>query len=383
MNNFKDLCPGCEVCKDVCPFLAEYGTPDRILRDRPEVAYHCTSCRRCDGVCPEGLSPSAAFFEVKRRMVRQDAIAPTVRKALDGARRFAKAGHEFPFSHYQNADTVFWPGCNLAANRPGLVRRVRNILSSRLHKRVGLALDCCFDPVYGLGDTETAFAALREIGKCLRDHGIRQVITGCLNCHKLMSEHLVNIHVLFILEVLPAEIFEKHNMDSIYLHHPCPSSRWEAIRHKAREAVESPGRDLQTDPIPDLPVSDASAALCCGNGGGLGALQTNLADRFLDSITGEAAGRMIVTYCTGCQNRFLKQGARAVHLLEWLPGVKPRRRIPSPPAQWVNRFALALAARRQTGIFMARIIILQPFLRRFGKNNTEAIHENIRPEERK
>lgn len=341
MNEFSDRCPGCGACKDICPFLSEYGTPDRILRKRPEVSFYCTSCRRCDGVCPQGLSPSAAFFEVKRRLVRQDAISTPVRKTLDGARRFAKAGHGFPFSYYHGADTVFWPGCGLAANRPGLVLRVRNILSRRLHKRVGLVLDCCFDPVYGLGDTEAAFAALREISKRLRDHDVRQVITGCLNCHKLLSEHIEDIQVVFILEVLPAEIFEKQQMKSIYLHHPCTSSRWGAIRDKAKGAVDHIYPSLGTD-FKSIPISEASAAHCCGNGGGLSVLSPGLADRFLDRITGEAENKTIVTYCTGCQNRFLKQGAEAVHLLECLPGVKPRRTIPSPPRQWVNRFTLAM-----------------------------------------
>ena len=345
MNDFPDLCPGCGACKDVCPFLAEYGSPDRILRERPEASFYCTSCRRCDGVCPPGLSPSAAFFEAKRRLVRQDAIPPPVRKTLDGARRFAKTGHGFPFSFYGNADTVFWPGCGLTANRPGLVRRVRKILGRRLQRQVGLVLDCCYDPVYGLGDTETAFAALKEIGKRLRDHGVRQVITGCLNCHKLLSEHIEDIQVVFILEVLPPEVFEKQQMESVYLYHPCPSSRWKEIRNKAKEVVESLGTDFQFATIPDLPVSEATAGLCCGNGGGLSALHPGLADRFLDRITGEAAGRTMVTYCTGCQNRFLKQRAEAVHLLECLPGVKPRRTIPSPPRQWVNRFVLAMVER--------------------------------------
>jgi uncharacterized membrane protein YdjX (TVP38/TMEM64 family)/Fe-S oxidoreductase len=361
--DFSDLCPACGTCKNICPFLAEYGAPDRILRECPEVSFYCASCRRCDTVCPQGLSPSAAFFEVKRRMVRQDAISPAVRKALDGARRFAKTGHGFPFFYCQSADTVFWPGCGLAANRPGLVRRVRNILSSRLHKRIGLVLDCCYDPVYGLGDTETAFTALLEIGKRLQDHGVRQVITGCLNCHTLLSEHLEGIQVVFILEVLPPEIFEKQQIESVYLHHPCPSSRWEAIRNRAREIVESPGTDftergtdLKSVP-PDLPVSEASAAQCCGNGGGLSALRPDLAARFLDRITGEAAGRTIVTYCAGCQNRFLQRGAEAVHLLECLPEVRPRRTILSPLAQWANRFYLALEARVQTGKFLAGIII--------------------------
>jgi len=349
VNDFVDLCPDCGACKDVCPFLVEYGTPDRILREHPEASFYCTSCRRCDAVCPKGLSPSAAFFEAKRRMVWQDAIPSPVRKILDGARRFAKAGHGFPFSFYGNADTVFWPGCGLTANRPGLVRRVRKILGRRLQRQVGLVLDCCYDPVYGLGDTEMAFAALEEIGKRLRDHGVRQVITGCLNCHKLLSEYIEDIQVVFILEVLPPEVFEKQQMESVYLHHPCPSSSWEEIRNKAKEVVlrlyPSMGTDLKSVPIPDVPVSEAFAAHCCGAGGGLSALHPGLADRFLDRITGEASGRTMVTYCTGCQNRFLKRGAEAVHLLECLPGVKPRRTIPSPPRQWVNRFALAIVER--------------------------------------
>ena len=344
MNEFSDRCPGCGVCKDVCPFLAEYGTPDRILRERPEVSFYCTSCRRCDGVCPQGLSPSAAFFEVKRRLVRQDAISSPVRETLDGARRFAKTGHGFPFSYYQSVDTVFWPGCGLAANRPGLVRRVRNILSRRLQRPVGLVLDCCYDPVYGLGDTETAFAALREIGKRLRDHGVSQVITGCLNCHKLLSEHLEDIQVVFILEVLPPEIFEKQQMESIYLHHPCLSSRWEAIRNKATGLVGHIRPSLGTD-LKSVPISETSSAHCCGVGGGLSALYPDLADRFLDRITCEGENRMMVTYCIGCQNRLLKRGVEAVHLLECLPGVKPRRKIPSPFRQWTGRFTLAMVER--------------------------------------
>jgi Fe-S oxidoreductase len=229
-----------------------------------------------------------------------------------------------------------------------------------LHKRVGLVLDCCFDPVYGLGDTETAFAALRRIGNRLQNRGIRQVITGCLNCHKLLSEHLDEVQVVFILEVLPPEVFEKQPMESVYLHHPCPSSRWETIRNKAMGVVESLEISVQSDAIPDLPGSEASAALCCGDGGGLHSLDPNLADRFLEQIMEEAAGRTMVTYCTGCQNRFLKQGAEAVHLLECLTGVKPRRAIPSPFAQWVNRFCLALAVRVQTGKSPASSSISNP-----------------------
>jgi hypothetical protein len=249
-------------------------------------------------------------------------------------------------------------------------------LSRRLHKRVGLVLDCCFDPVYGLGDTETAFAALREISKRLRDQGIRQVITGCLNCHKLLSEHLEDFQIVFILEVLPPEIFEKQNMDSVYLHHPCPSSRWEAIRNKAKGLVghihPSLGADCQPGPIPDLPVSEANAGFCCGNGGGLNAFHPDLADRFLDRIMEEAENKTIVTYCTGCQNRFLQRGAETVHLLECVPGVKPRRKILSPFRQWTSRFALAM---------VERLNYLHCF-RNIGKDYVAAGNDQQSPEEK-
>lgn len=356
MSHFENHCPGCGACREACPFLAEYGLPDRILRESPELSFCCTSCRRCDEVCPHGLSPSAAFLEEKRHLVRLNRIPPPVSRTLKEARRFARAGHGFPFSFYPATDTVFWPGCGLAANRPGLVRRIRGILGRRLHRRVGLALDCCFDPVYGLGDAETSLAALREIGERLRDRGIRQVITGCLNCHKLFSEQLAGIDVVFILEVLPQEVFEKQPLQSVYLHHPCPSTRWRGIRDRAaaltRPAHPLPGEKDGSAPLPeeslptpDLSDSGAAAGLCCGNGGGLSSIDSALADRFLDRIGKAAAGKMIVTYCTGCQNRLIERGIEAIHLLERLPGVAPRRKIPSAFRQWGGRFMLAMAER--------------------------------------
>ena len=352
MTGFLERCSGCVACADVCPFLTEFGTPVRILLDRPEAAFYCTSCGRCDAVCPLALSPAAAFFEAKQRLVQQQQVPPPVRKMLDGARGVAKAGHRFPFSFYGAADTVFWPGCGMAANRPGLVRKVRKILSRHLQKRIDLVLDCCYDPVFGYGDTKTTFTALREINKRLLDGGVRQVITGCLNCHKLLSQHLEGIQVVFILEAMSGFIRtdfklapdpNTKQLGSAYLHHPCPSSRWEGIRNAARDMVEL---------MPGAPCKEASGPLCCGSGGGLSSLSQEMADRFLDRIIQEGSDRTVITYCVGCQNRFLEQGVEAVHLLEYLTGATPRRTVPSLLRQWVNRLALATTERLKTERFL-------------------------------
>jgi len=371
VDDFKENCSGCGACATACPLLAEYGTPDLILAERPEVSFYCTSCGHCDTVCPLGLSPAAAFFAAKERLIQQQQIPAPVRKALDGARGFAKAGHGFPFSFYGSKDTVFWPGCGLAANRPGLVQQIKNILSRYLKVKVGLVLDCCYDPPYGLGDTETALAALQEINKRLRDGGVTKVITGCLNCYKLLSQHLEGIQVVFILEILPPGLFEKHFSGPTYLHHPCPSSRWEGIRgaagslfNRLHETTASTatasvkGMDFKSAPLPTaVPLAEDSEARCCGVGGGLCSSSPELADRFLDRIVAEGRGRTMVTYCVGCQNRFLKRGVKAVHLLECLPGVMPRRKVFSPLWQWANRLALAMLERLKAGIFLPVLII--------------------------
>jgi len=224
------------------------------------------------------------------------------------------------------------------------------MLSSCLGQKVGLVLDCCYDPVFTLGDTDTTFTALAGINTRLRDGGVQKVITGCLNCYKLLSEHLRGVEVAFILEVMPPEIFPEQEQNQIYLHHPCPAARWEGIREAARKIV---GRIHQSD-IPPAGTQAAgssvteSASSCCGVGGGLVAVSPELADRFLTRIVAQSAGRTIVTYCSGCQNRFLQQGVKAVHLLEYLIGAPPGRRVLSPFRQWTNRLILAMEARLQS-----------------------------------
>ncbi len=353
MSDFSKDCSDCGACVDACPFLKEFGTPLKIVRKKPEAVFYCTSCRRCDGMCPSNLSPAKFFFETKENLMREHQIPAPVNKALNGATAFAKTGHGFPFSFYAKTETVFWPGCGLTANRPGLIRQVRKILGEHLKQQVGLVLDCCYDPVYGLGDTQTTFAALNEINKHLHDSGVKKVITGCLNCHKLLSEHLRDMEVIFILEVLPTEVFRKQNAEEIYLHHPCPSSRWENIPAAARKVAGHmyPAAQINHE-------MEKSEPLCCGLGGGLNSVSSEMADRFLDHIVRKAKNKTVVTYCAGCQNRFLQRGIKAVHLLECLPKEEPRQTVPSPVRQWINRFVLATSARLMTPKFILILMIV-------------------------
>lgn len=352
MPDFSKDCTACGACVDVCPFLKEEGTPLKIAEAKSESVFRCTACRRCERVCPLNLSPAEYFFETKEKMIRKNHLPAPVHKALSGAIAFAKTGHGFPFSFYAGEETVFWPGCGLAANRPGLVRKARRVLSRHLQREVGLILDCCYDPVYGLGDTQTVSGALREINKRLHDSGVKQVITGCLNCHKLLAEYLHDIEVVFVLEVLPAEVFPKQSIDGIYLHHPCPASRWKRIPDAARGVISHMASSTTS-----MNEIEKSEPLCCGLGAGLNSIDPEMADHFLDEIVRKAKDKTVVTYCAGCQNRFLRRGMKAVHLLEYLTKDSPRQTVPSPVKQCLNRLVLATSARFMTPKFFIMLII--------------------------
>lgn len=352
-------CTGCGECLEICPFLAQLGTPDKILRNLPEAVFLCTSCLRCATVCPLHLSPAAAFREAKEQLIRQNQISPPLCKAVEKARMFAETGHKFPFSFHEYAGTVFWPGCGLPANSPNLIDKIRNILSSHLHEKVGLILDCCFDPVFELGDLRTTLTALQEINRRLHDGNVKRVITGCLNCHKLLSHYLRDIEVIFVLEALPPEYFKYRGEGPVYLHHPCPSSQWAEIRNAAERLVNhihEPDHSLSSaDKFNGI---KAPAPMCCGAGGGLSSLSPELAGRFVERIIEEGKGRTIITYCTGCRNRFLQRDVPAIHLLECLAKTPPHKKVPSPLRQWINRLIPATKARFRKFKFLLLLVIM-------------------------
>jgi Fe-S oxidoreductase len=282
-----------------------------------------------------GLSPAEAIFQTKFDLIQAGTIPGTVRQALNAARGFADTGHRFPFAYYSTTETVFWPGCGLAGSYPAIVRKIPEILSEHLGIEVGVVLDCCYDPVYQFGDVSTASTAIESIRENLKRHNISRVIIGCPNCQKIFSLFLKDITVEHIMEVIPQDAFTPALEKQIYLHHPCQPFQTGHIRQQTRELIDRQGRV----------VFNSLEPLCCGYGGGLSTISPALAGQFIDRIMHASGDRPIVTYCTGCKNRFIKRGKNSFHILEFLRGIRPLQK-PVPSFQrWINRFVLVLAFR--------------------------------------
>jgi Fe-S oxidoreductase len=195
VKGFLDSCNSCGKCKKVCPFLNDNGTPDDIISNHPQDVFLCTNCGNCTLVCPEGISPSDALFDTKYGFIHDGNIPESIKKSLESAHSFAMRGHRFPFYHYPFTDTVFWPGCGLSGISPEIVKKTTQILGKHLNKKVGVVLDCCFDPLYQMGDIDSVEKATKRIQERLKKHKVTHVITGCTNCTKVLSYYLSEIKV--------------------------------------------------------------------------------------------------------------------------------------------------------------------------------------------
>jgi len=327
VTSFVESCTHCGSCRSVCPFLEQYGDPAEIIGRADDTVFLCTNCGACTQVCPSALNPADALYATKSMRLKSAVLSASVQRAHRSALAFAQRGHSLPFCAWKPARTVFWPGCGLAGTNPTLVGVVVRHLAKHLHEQVGIVLDCCFDPLWQLGDVEAVDDAISCIQNRLRRSGVKTIITGCINCTKVLEPRLPTLSVRHVLTVLPASLFRDTPSGAAF-HHPCPSIRIGGLREHALA-------------IAVRPADGAEAPQCCGCGGGLRGLEPELAGRFAGKIA-KQAGSAVVTYCMGCKNTFIKEGRSSTHLLELLEGASAVTTPVPGMKKWINRLILRL-----------------------------------------
>ena len=332
ISDFLKSCSSCTQCGTVCPFLEIYGSPEDIIADRPHLVFLCTNCTGCDKRCPLDLSPSAAIFETKQLLIAEGRIPAKALKALKGAEAFAHRGHNPPFVRYDSTQTAFWPGCSLAGTSPETVKGTQALLASVLDEDVGLVLDCCFDPLYQMGDTAPVQEACDRIRERLANAGIKHLIVGCVNCRKVFERHMAGVEVRHVVEVLPEDILKTVPDEDLYLHHPCPVYHVDGIAEKTSAIL---GHAIKGD------VDEQLIPACCGYGGSINNQDPGLAVKFTERVTMAAYGASVVTSCMGCKNMFLGKGTNTYHILELITGVKPKDKPVGSARKWGNRLVLA------------------------------------------
>lgn len=341
LSNHSDLCTECGVCVRECSFLKRYGHPKHIAETYTEaasnIAFECSLCSLCTAVCPEKLDPSSLFLEMRREGTQRGETDLSPYKALLA---YESRGTSPLFTWYaipEGCDTVFFPGCALSGMRPKTVIDFFDKLR-KANPAVGIVLDCCMKPSHDLGREDYFHAMFGEMRDFLLQSGVRTVIVACPNCYQVFSQYGGSIKVTTAYEQLASlEDMPRVSSGAVTIHDPCVTRFSESIHKAARQAVADAGLAVE-----EMPHS-RHQTLCCGEGAGVGFVNSGLADEWTQRCTGEAAGRRIITYCAGCSNTLGKHGEVA-HLLDVCMNptavAEGKVRAAKPPFTYLNRLAL-------------------------------------------
>ncbi|MBI5062305.1 MAG: (Fe-S)-binding protein, partial [Desulfatitalea sp.] len=312
-------CTQCGACQTHCAFLQKHGLPKTIADthdfSKPgdqAMAHECSLCHLCAAVCPEKLAPGELFQAVRRAAV---AAGHTDLSRYGAILGYEKRGTSRLFSYYAlpaGCDTIFFPGCSLPGTRPETTWQLFQHLQSTT-ANLGIVLDCCTKPSHDLGRQDHFEAMFGEMRAYLATNGIRKVLVACPNCHRMFRQYGDGLAVQTVYEHLAGHDLPENaralgeSTAAWTVHDPCPLRLESGPQDAVRKLLGQMG----------ITVSEMAHSrqhtLCCGEGGSVGFVQSDLAKGWGQQRKEEANGRKIVTYCAGCTG-FLSRVTPTVHI---------------------------------------------------------------------
>jgi glycolate oxidase len=344
------ICIQCGFCRAGCPTFEQTGLESRNARGRmlvaykmltgefeptPEVAqtfYECTTCKNCTYVCPSQIKTADVIMAARRRLFEAGS-APEQHTAV--IENIGKTGNPFALAKDERtqafpkkwkelvsqkklpkkAEALLFLGCV-----PGYVDMKTVPSLMELLDRAGVDYtvlgeeeSCCGFPVYLAGSPEFDAISKENIEK-IKKTGAKTLITPCAGCYKTFKELYkdIGIEVLHSVEYLAQIIaegklkLEKPFEKTVAYHDPCDLGRHLGVYDPPREILgKVPGLNLVEFP------RNRKLARCCGGGGGVSAVNAELALGMAGTRVKEGLGvgaEVIVSACAACKDS-LKKGA--------------------------------------------------------------------------
>lgn len=340
-----EKCIKCKLCQKECEFLRKYGKPKDIADsytplDKKYLAmpFECSLCQLCAAVCPVKINPANMFLEMRRESVH---LGHGNFPEHSGILGYEKRGTSKRYTYYafpKNCDTIFFPGCTLPGTRPDKVIKIYEHLKKDTPS-LGIVLDCCTKPSYDLGREKYFQAMFREMSNFLLKNEIKTVLVACPNCYKLFKMHGKSFNVKTVYEVIASNGLPdtKSISGTIAVHDPCAVRYEEHIHDTVRNIIFQKGLN-----IVEMPHSKTKT-LCCGEGGAVGCLNPDLAQRWGKVRKNEINGNRVITYCAGCVN-FLGSSIPTSHIVDLLfepeATIEGKEKVSKAPITYLNRLRL-------------------------------------------
>ncbi|MGM9526192.1 MAG: pyridine nucleotide-disulfide oxidoreductase/dicluster-binding protein [Peptococcaceae bacterium] len=322
----------CTECLDGCAFLRYYKRYPKLyarevfnnstivmgIHGANGMINSCSLCGQCQVLCPNGFDMSEICRVAREDMVKRGKMPPSTHDFALMDMAFSN-GDEYFLVRHQPGRTesryALFPGCQMGASMPDLIKQVYADLTSRLEGGVGLILGCCGAIADWAGDQPLLAQELEKIRAAWEQLGKPQMITLCPSCYRTFQQ--AGIPAIGMVDMLlEAGMVPPAGQKGVLAVHDSCAARFDGpLQDGVRALARQAGYEIE-----ELPYS-RERTHCCGYGG-----LTSLTNREVNQETVQQcigqSDRDYLTYCVNCRDQFLQQGKRALHLLELFYGVQ-------------------------------------------------------------
>jgi Fe-S oxidoreductase len=354
----------CDACRRACEYMRFYKQlPKKLLENvrmnlnpmegmkahvATRMVFSCNACGRCGDACPEGIDMGEVMLFARSLMQRENDVPPVFHDFWMRDLAHANGAEAFLLRHApgrQSSRRIFFPGCQLGAAAPELVKGAYAELL-KTEPETGLMLGCCGAVALWAGHGKAYDEATSSVRKAWDDMGRPEFILACPSCEKVFARSLPEIGAVSLYSVLAggrtggapehgaADLPERGAGDTpaYAVFDPCATQADAAARTGVRDLLEAAGL-----PYGGFPGREQTNG-CCGFGGLIYPANPELADG-IAAARAAAAESPVVTYCINCRDVFRRNGKDCRHILEVVPG--PEREdalyVPSLTERRLNR----------------------------------------------
>ncbi|MDR1411170.1 MAG: NAD(P)-binding protein [Spirochaetaceae bacterium] len=322
----------CNECVKKCAFMQKYkSNPRRYVRivynnlsiamgnhDANGMINECALCSQCGAICPNGLNLADVFLAARRHMVKSGKMPPSAHEFALLDMRYSMSPAFFLCRSppgFEKPEYLFFPGCQLPASEPELVRRVYADLRAALPGGVGIFLGCCGIMAHWAGEAAVFREAKEQLCSSWEHLGKPALIAACPSCASALRD-LMGIETSDIFGVLAETGLGgkagRAVPESMVLHHACGARGDRELRDHVRGLAALMGMEI-LEGAPD------NQDPCCGYGGLAQFANAGTASALADCALGQLGGEgPLLTYCINCRDRFRSKGRDTRHLLELL-----------------------------------------------------------------
>ncbi len=293
----------------------------------------CTMCGLCGEQCHVGINMKDIIQETRESMVEKGKMPPSAHDFALKDMEFSNSSHFFlvkssPPKYAQSlfkgdesgteqADYLFYPGCQLSASSPEYVEKAYKYLLSRIKEGVGIMLGCCGAPADWAGRQDLMKNSIERLRDAWAEMGKPTFILACSSCCGIFEKYLPEIPFISLWEIferygLP-ETAKNGNNHILNVHDACSTRHNKNIHESLRNIAVKLGYEIQ-----ELKYSKEKTK-CCGYGGLVYFANREQTKDFVKDRINETNEDFLV-YCAMCKDLFVEGGKSTYHILDLIFG---------------------------------------------------------------